>query len=445
LADDAALRRDLGRNGRHYVLENCAKRRVLDHLFGAIGDLSRGSEKRSVLIFEPEPEGHSEEWLRHLIGYAREHEHHSTVWIAVAPELFASLAVELRGAAGDRVRLLPLKKTEAKLCRHRWLTVSSLARWRTARRYAARTRAKAVHFLSIDLLALPLALRFPWGDRSVSGVLFRPSTHYRLLGRYEPTTGERLRDVRKELLYRLMLSRSTLRRVLTIDPYFEAFAGRFYRQGAKVRSVADPADSIRTVSIDSARLAAKFPRARVLFLFFGHLTERKGTLVLLDALRLLPADVASRAAVMLVGKVDPSIDDAVRMKMETLQATRPALLCHLENRRVEYAEIEALTRRADVVLAPYQRFVGSSGVLLWAARLGKPLLTQDFGVLGSLVREYGLGLAVDCTKPFLLADAMTRLVIDGQGKFVDPDAAQEFVAQHTPDNFSRAILASLAA
>src|SRR5579864_8461684 len=181
LANDASLRRDLGQNGRRYVLENCAKRSVLQRLFGAIGDLSRGSEKRSVVIFEPEPEGHSEEWLRHLIGYAREHEHRNIIWIVVPPELFGSLAVELRGAAGDRVRLLPLKKVEAKLCRHRWLTVSSLARWRSARRYAARTRAKAVHFLSIDLLALPLALRLPWGDRSVSGVLFRPSTHYRLL------------------------------------------------------------------------------------------------------------------------------------------------------------------------------------------------------------------------------------------------------------------------
>ena len=448
LARDEALRRELGRNGRRYIERSCARELILNRFLAMAVGLQRKnlpSRDQGVLIFEPEAEGHSDEWLRHLIRHTQTAAEKGIVWIVVAPGLYKNLAVELRRVASDRIRLLPLAPHEARLCCHRWLSVSSFARWWIARRYLARTHAAAVHFLSLDLLSLPLALGLPMRRRSVSGILFRPSTHYRFLGSYDPNWRERLRDLRKDILYRLMLSNRSLSTALTLDPYFARYAARFYRNGAKIRPVADPAGRVEKVSGDAARLAAKNPPQRVFFLLFGYLTERKGTLKLLDALQLLPGDIAAQAAVMLVGKVDPAIQDMVRDKLSHLQAARRGLSCHLEDRWVASEEIEALVERADVVLAPYQRFVGSSGVMLWAARFGKPLLTQDFGILSSLVREHHLGMTVDCTKPFLLADAMSQFIVHGPENFIDRTLAQEFVAEHSPDGFAKAVLSSLAA
>jgi colanic acid biosynthesis glycosyl transferase WcaI len=448
LAGDIALRRELGRNGRRYVERNCAKEIVLDRLLARAEGLSLRhsvSQAESTLIFEPEAEGHSDEWLRHLIRYAQARAENGIVWIVMAPGLYDNLAVALRRVAGDQVRLLPLTRREARLCCHQWLSVSSFARWWIARRYLSRTHARAVHFLSLDLLSLPLALGLPMKRRSVSGTLFRPSTHYRFLGPYDPDWRERLRDARKNILYRLMLSNRSLSTALTLDPYFARYAARFYRNGAKIRPVADPAKHPETVSCDVAPLAAKIPPHRVFFLLFGHLTERKGTLKLLDALQLIPSEIAARVVVMLAGKLDPAIRHVTRYKLSRLRDARPGLSCQLEDRWVENEEIEALMGRADVVLAPYQRFVGSSGVMLWAARFGKPLLTQDFGVLGSLAREHQLGMTVDCTNPFLLADAIAQLVAKGPENFIDRALAREFIAKHSPDDFAKAVLASLAA
>src|SRR3546814_9883678 len=76
---------------------------------------------------------------------------------------------------------------------------------------------------------------------------------------------------------------------------------------------------------------------------------------------------------------------------------RPDLWLHTKNRHLSRGEIDALVDRCDVVLAPYQRFVGSSGVLLWAASRGRPLLAQDYGLVGRLTADHGLGLTVDTT------------------------------------------------
>ncbi|HYM02043.1 MAG TPA: hypothetical protein VET85_03790, partial [Stellaceae bacterium] len=83
----------------------------------------------------------------------------------------------------------------------------------------------------------------------------------------------------------------------------------------------------------------------------------------------------------------------------------------------------------------------SSGVMLWAARCGKPVLTQEFGVLGRLARDHGLGMTVDCTRPSELAAGIARVVAEGPNKFFDRFSAQRFVAEHSPDTFAEMVLA----
>src|SRR5689334_22236304 len=74
---------------------------------------------------------------------------------------------------------------------------------------------------------------------------------------------------------------------------------------------------------------------------------------------------------------------------------KPGLWFKVEDRRLEHAELEMLVDQTDIVLAPYQRFVGSSGVLLWAAWAARPVLAQDFGLVGRLVRDHHLGAVAD--------------------------------------------------
>jgi glycosyltransferase involved in cell wall biosynthesis len=391
--------------------------------------------KRRLLIFEPDPEGHSLEWLQHLIDHAGE----DTELIVLVPEkLRGALDANIPACARARVQILALGALEQRLCLQRPLPISAFARWWVMRRYLSSTRAHSGFFLTIDLQSLPLALGLRLGDCRVSGILFRPSVHYGAIGPYRPSRAERRRDRQKELLYRRMLDNPTLERVLSLDPFFPDYARAHYPRGDKVSALPDPAHP----AVDLAPpVINDFPPAnRIGFLLFGYIAERKGPLVVLEALSLLPLQIARRVAVLFAGRIDPALQEELKRRLRALETTQPELWLRIDNRRLDSSELAGLVDRSDVVLAPYQRFVGSSGVLLWAARAGRPVLAQAFGLIGKLTREHRLGIDVDADDAAQLAEQIVHMVERGPSACFDRAAAARFAAAQTPQRFASLVL-----
>lgn len=399
------------------------------------------SDIRHILVLETDAEGHPREWLEHLVAFAAAAQQPLVVSLLVAGDVGAHLTAGLSASDRERVRVVPLRPMERWLCTRRFLTLAALARWWVMRRYLRRTGAQAGHFLSLDLLCVPLALGLGMGGRPVSGILFRPSVHYAGIGPYRPGLPERLRDLRKAVLYRLMLLNRDVRAVLSLDPYFAGYAQQRYRRGGKVQAIPDPAyPGAGKAPGDAVHTEAS---QRIGFVLFGYLTERKGLLVLLDALGRTDPAVSARISMTIAGRIEPALCRRVGERVRRLGELRPGLLLHVEDRWLPASELESLVRASDVVLAPYQRFVGSSGVLLWAARTGLPLLTQDFGLLGKFVREHRLGLTVDTTDADCLAAGIERMVNEDSRSFIDRAAAQAFVAARTPHAFASVVVRSL--
>jgi hypothetical protein len=165
--------------------------------------------------------------------------------------------------------------------------------------------------------------------------------------------------------------------------------------------------------------------------------------MVLDALRLLPPAIASRAAVLFAGRIDPAIRTDIDSRCSALARDRPELWLRVEDRRLDRGELETLVARSDVVLAPYQRFVGSSGVLLWAARAGRPVLAQEFGLVGRLTRDHRLGAVADSSDPVQLAREIEHMIVRGPQSFIDLSSATTFAASRTPYRFASTVLSSL--
>ena len=399
----------------------------------------------TVLILEPDAEGHSLEWLQHLVEFVATERTDIAICLVAPPPLCQALERSVPAAARDRVRCMALEPRELRLCTHRRLSISAFARWWTMRRYLRRSGADAGFFLSLDLLSLPLALGLGANGKPLAGILFRPSVHYRALGRYRPSRGERLRDVRKDLLYRLMLHNHALSAVLSLDPFFPAHAASHYGGGGKVHALPDPAHPAVAIADRQTGVVDFVPPGRIGFLLFGYLTERKGPLMVLDALALLPPAIAARVAVLFAGRVDPAIRERIDARCRDLARAHPGLWLRIEDRRMDHGELDALVACSDVVLAPYQRFVGSSGVLLWAARAGRPVLAQEFGLVGRLTRDHRLGAAVDSSDPVRLAAEIERMVEQGPETFIDRSSAASFAASRTPHRFASLVLSSVSA
>jgi glycosyltransferase involved in cell wall biosynthesis len=391
-------------------------------------------ERPHLLILEPDPRGHATEWIGHIAAAVGDT---FAVTFALAPELAASLST---AAAERNVRFVALAPREQAMCLHRSLVVSACARWRIMRRYMKRVGATHGFFLSIDHLSLPLALRLSAGHGRISGFLFRPSVHY---GGFESRPArfrERLRDWRKDLLYRGMLRNPTLDTVLTLDPYFPDFARRRYRGGDKVAFVPDPVSPAAMARRSDGAPDAR--RARLLL--FGEITARKGVFTLFDALARLPAGIAQSLHVEIAGRHDPAIRSEIARAAGAALRGRPELRLRIEDRRLPDAELAARVGDSDVILAPYQRFVGSSGVLLWAAATGVPVICQDYGLLGRLVQDHALGIAVDTSDSAALAGAIERALRYGPDRLFDRRRAAAFARGCAAQRFGEAVLSCAA-
>ena len=249
---------------------------------------------------------------------------------------------------------------------------------------------------------MPLAFGLGAGGKGLSGILFRPSVHYGDIGPYAPSRGERLRDLRKAILYRAMLRNPALERVLSLDPFFPAMRAAHYRGGEKVAALPDPAHprlEQRTNHVPAAFPAGshRFPAVRLSRRAQGSAGRARRAAPTARPRSQRASPFCSRA-----GSILPC-GPALEQRRAALAREQPGLWLRIDDRRLDSDELAALVRQSDVVLAPYQRFVGSSGVLLWAALNGRPVLAQNYGLVGRLTREHQLGLSVDACAPAEIA------------------------------------------
>lgn len=390
---------------------------------------------RHILVFEPDARGHAPEWLSHLLWEAGE-PGAPRISLAIPDALAEKLHPEL---PADCV-VIPLTEEERRRCLSSNLVASAFARWRALRRGLRESGAEEGLFLGFDHPLLPFALGLGAGGAPVSGILFRPTVHYGELGFPGETWRERLRDRQKEAILRAALRNPAVARVYSLDPYFPGFAARRYGAGGKVEVLGDPAFPPVEASPDDRALAKAIPDGRTSFLLFGELTERKGVLPFLESLKLLPSPIASRVAVTLAGRLDPGIADQVQALLRDLERDQPNLWVNLANRWLADGEVAALVSGSDVVMAPYQRFVGSSGVLIWAARCDRPVICQDYGLLGRLTENYGLGVTVDSRDPHALASAIATAVERGGPSLGPQEARDRFLESRSPRAFARQLL-----
>ena len=124
------------------------------------------------------------------------------------------------------------------------------------------------------------------------------------------------------------------------------------------------------------------PADKRIFLFYGGAYRRKGLYLAVEAMLALPQ--IAPAFLLCAGQHDP----AVKRGLGELTAQNRAKVI---NRYVSAEEEKQLFAATDVVLLPYHRHYGSSGVLVRAVGANLPVIVSDEELLGRLVREHGLG------------------------------------------------------
>lgn len=252
----------------------------------------------------------------------------------------------------------------------------------------AQYRVHKVILMHMNIHQYALRTRLRKKGISVRGILLSPYTPVRRANTFKQKAFASMTALRKRFQFRWMLCNPQIDRVFLLND--TPVAKELNRSYSKRRPFASIVDPIPAVSSRITTVTSPFENKgkRHNFLLIGAMAPRKGCLLVLKAMQQMAVDELSQIRLRLVGKfrveeVDYRSD--VLSAIQDLHSKCPNVDIGVEDRHVDFSEMNAELLAADCVLVPYVGFYGSSGILGHACRAGKPVISCDEGLIGELV------------------------------------------------------------
>lgn len=404
------------------------------------------SPVENLLLFDLSLGGHHPSYMEYLIAYWHRQQLPGQLHFVVAPEfptVHRATVDYAHSLDGERIHFWAIAPAEFAALSPRsngWTRAKRhFDEWAVFQKYAKTLNADYGLLLYFDTCFLPLAFgqssSIPFG-----GIYFRPTFHYRSFSHYRPRRRDLLQQWREQSLLRRVLAQPQCRDCFSLDPY-AVEPLRQLTDGAQIWPLADPVRPFDLGAIDSMaqRSALGIPPHRRLFLLFGSLTTRKGIYPLLEAIAQLSDQDCEQITVLFLGM--NNIPD-METRVEALTASKPVQIIQIK-RFFSQTELQAYIQSSDVILAPYQNHVGMSGILIWAAMAGKPVLSSDYGLMGELVRRYQLGLVVDSLRGEAIAAGLRQCLREDLATLTNTEGMARFAALNDCDRFGEAIFRAL--
>ncbi|WP_259225084.1 glycosyltransferase [Salinibacter ruber] len=400
-----------------------------------------------VLIFDPYTAGHHLEHLSHLVRYEVSRETGRRLSLVVHPDIderCPDLVADSR--ASENVDVHSLQSEEWEQIRGSSnLLGQSVAEWNLVRTYGHDLQVDRCILMEMNVLQFALGLPLQPVDFDVDGILFFP---YVRIDCEDQSPLKRwlcwLEKLRKWGQTEWMLRNTCLQTIYVLNDSEAAATLREIHTTDVFTPLPDPvpewekSDNARDGQMEAA---GEWSEDRTHFLLFGSLRTQKGIRQLLQAAEQLAPSDASRMGLHLLGQPKNEWETQLPRRIERLRRVRPGLHLHYEGRFLSNVELAQAIEATDIILAPYQRTEGSSGVIGHAARHRCPVIGPSTGLVGSLIQEYQLGITINATSPSAIRRAMINLV--GEQKIGDEEKMMEYVRERTPDAFASALLDEL--
>jgi glycosyltransferase involved in cell wall biosynthesis len=408
-------------------------------------------DDRRLLIFELAAGGHYPSYIQHLTRYWNQQMLPGHLDVVVSPTFVQKhgdvIEQALCQASHSTLNFVPITPAEAAKLTPRnspaTRAVRSFQEWQLLQKYGrvlATTHCLLLYFDSFQA-AIASGIKLPC---AFSGIYFRPTFHYRTFQVYQPTLKEQVQEWRERLMLTRVLQHPQLQTLFCLDPFAIQPLTQFSRQ---VHSVYLP-DPVAVGDIPEPRqlqqLRTRLGIAgdrRVLLLFGALYDPRKGVRQVLAAMALLSPEDCQQLCLLLVGQLEGQ-DSSIRTRVADLTQRLPIqVLIHAGY--VPESDVQSYFHLADVVLAPYQRHVGMSGIVVQAAAAQKPIICSNYGLMGQLTRHWQLGLTVNAAAPAEIAIALKRCLQELPEQLGDRSKMAAFAQQNSAENFAQVIFQNL--
>ncbi|BAU11426.1 similar to N-acetylglucosaminyltransferase [Leptolyngbya sp. NIES-3755] len=400
-------------------------------------------QHNQLILFDLAVGGHHGAYLWNFVSDWKRLNVPASLSLVVAPqfvEQHAEVVDLIRQSADQSIHLFPISAEElANIKRQRSSIARAFAEWDIFCHYATRLQATQGLLMYFDPFQLPIV----FGKRSpcpVSGIYFRPTFHYAEFGNFRPTWKEAIRQWRQKLLLTLSLRSGQLNSLFCIDPY--AIDAISALSPVKAIHLSDPIKIDHALIEQDLRSELGIERDRKILLLFGRVSGRKGIHQLLESIQHLDPATCEKICLLIVGEIPASERSGIHAQIETIAPQTTAQII-LDERYVTESEVSAYFQLADIVLAPYQRHVGMSGILLQAAAAQKPVLSSNYGLMGRLTEQYELGLAVQSEDAIAIARGIDQMLNSSIEDLCKLEKMNELTQLNLAEKFSTALISHL--
>lgn len=377
----------------------------------------------NIIIFNKTIGGHHLEYIHHLYMSAMNDMEDS--FFFVLPESFnlvkdnmewpysSNIHIDLFGDGKDTCSSGKLWK----MLRNSWDNLTIL------RRYVKKYQANVVYCnVIMELLPFaPILLR----KIKLLGVIYK-------IYLYEIERKSRIVVLFDKLIYWIISGASVFWKVFVLNDKASAERLNKLYNTNKFVPLPDPFVPIPTDSLTDFRGGYGISYEKHLFVQFGTLCENKSTVDILESIKLLNAEERKKFSFAFAGKVYDDIKTRFYSLVNELQGEVQIVVI---DKYCSYYTFASMCMACDAILTPYRRTAQSSGLIGYAAQFHKPVIAPNRGLLGDLVKSYGLGLVIDDISPEMLVDAYRKVA---RGEVDIPN--DNYCAQNSVEEFQKVIL-----
>jgi len=331
-----------------------------------------------MLIYDPNYTGHHSEFINNILTYIEQYPLlNKKIFFAIHPRIIEMLNLKNRIIPNVEYIILPKKEKISILARYFYQLseVKTIAKKKDIK-----------HVLLLYLNSFFISLAFGQYDFLVYGIIFDP---------FNPNCEQYsfLKRLSKEFYYCIVSKRQMVKKLFVLnDKKSCEYLNRHFCTD-KFHYLPDPIPYYEKEELPKEIVEIK--HTRKIALHFGAMDGRKGTLLILDAIAMLPADVIQEISFFFVGKPNTeTFGMLLKNKIDQLQSQISNIHIHYNPHFVSAGQMESYYELSDFVLMPYLSNNMSSGVLGHAAKHNKSVITGR-GLLGEIVEEYGLGVSIN--------------------------------------------------
>ena len=385
------------------------------------------------LILETSFTGHRAEYVRHIMRFIISERTLHRKYTFLLNEQMQNLIGDLRQSDVYEIRYISFKNKYSNSIQN------SFADWKLISEVLKlENRYTEIIFLDIDTYLILLTTRqFKKFNFSVKGILFEPYTHLKeRKGNFWFLVRHYLKSYFLQKFS--VLFNSDIQKIFILSD-----KKCIPLMNKKIKNIfyylPDPINN-ESVSIDLNQASAvlnKFAvkQSKKVLLLFGQIDSRKNLINIINAVAMLPTSLKQQVHLLIAGK----FNDLVKEKYIThINKYKSEISISYRDAFVTDEEREILFQHCSIVVMPYVNFYSSSGILGHAIKYSKNVIASKEGIVGRIVKEQNMGIAVDPKNPLEIKNAVMEILLTQRSFHYDNAQILHECSAH---NFSKNLLA----